>query len=89
MSTMPELPKSFDVHYDVIDHQPFPIFSDCQMEQYGLDCAEYARNQALKEAQDMCRVVQDQVVQNASTAYSIGREMGAVVCCSKIKEVLK
>ena len=87
--TKPTIPTGYDVLYDEIDHERFPIFSDCRMEQYGLDCAEYARNQALEEAQAICRVVQEQSVQNASTAYSDGRAMGAVVCCSKIKELLK
>jgi len=85
----PVIPKGFDVLYDEIDHECFPIFSDCQMEQYGLECAEYARKQALEESLNICKEVQDQVVENAGAPYQAGRTMGAVVCGSKIKELLK
>ena len=85
---MIELPEAV-VHYSKCSW----AYTKEQMLSYGKQCTEearvYSRKQALEESLNICNEVRDQVVENAGAPYQAGRNMGAVVCGSKIKELLK
>jgi len=75
-------------HYlDLMDNEPS---SEADRHGYWVyESWKAGRTQALEEVQAICRVVQDQVVENAGAPYQAGRNIGAIVCECKIKELLK